>query len=97
MSNASTSSRAVARKFERYAKALAPALEHAENACLAFAWNAGQRVSYWREEPFEVDAVIEGNWGKWAVEIKTGAVSPADLRGLTEFTRRGTCQGVWHH
>lgn len=61
-----------------------------ENACLAFAWNAGQRVSYWREEPFEVDAVIEGNWGKWAVEIKTGAVSPADLRGLTEFTRRYT-------
>jgi predicted AAA+ superfamily ATPase len=22
-----------------------------ENACLAHAWNAGQRVTYWREEP----------------------------------------------
>jgi len=59
-----------------------------ENACLAHAWNTGQRVSYWREEPFEVDCVLEGNWGSWAIEVKTGPVSAADLRGLTEFTRR---------
>jgi hypothetical protein len=59
-----------------------------ENACLASAWNAGQQVAYWREEPFEVDAVIEGDWGRWAVEIKTGPVTPAELRGLLEFTRR---------
>jgi len=59
-----------------------------ENACLAHAWNAGQSVRYWREEPFEVDAVLEGSWGTWAVEVKTGPVSAADLRGLTEFTRR---------
>ncbi len=59
-----------------------------ENACLAHAWNAGQNVSYWREEPFEVDAVIEGSWGAWAVEVKTGPVSAADLRGLGEFTKR---------
>jgi predicted AAA+ superfamily ATPase len=59
-----------------------------ENACLAHAWNAGQRVSYWREEPFEVDGVIEGSWGRWAVEVKTGAISSADLHGLTEFVRR---------
>ena len=59
-----------------------------ENACLAFAWNAGQRVAYWREEPLEVDAVLDGSWGSWAVEIKTGDVRPADLRGLVEFTRR---------
>jgi hypothetical protein len=59
-----------------------------ENACLAFAWNAGQRVTYWREEPMEVDAVIEGSWGDWVIEIKTGSYGAADLRGLSEFTRR---------
>jgi uncharacterized protein len=59
-----------------------------ENACLAHAWSSGQRVSYWREEPLEVDAVLEGGWGWWAVEVKTGSVSTADLRGLGEFVRR---------
>ena len=59
-----------------------------ENACLAHAWNAGQRVRYWRHEPFEVDAVIEGSWGAWAVEVKTSPVVATDLRSLLEFTRR---------
>ncbi len=59
-----------------------------ENACLAYAWNCGQRVSYWREEPYEVDGIFDGTWGSWAVEIKTGAVETSDLRGLLEFTRR---------
>lgn len=59
-----------------------------ENAVLAFAWNQGQRVSYWREEPFEVDAVFEGSWGMWAVEVRTGAFVSSDARGLAEFTRR---------
>lgn len=59
-----------------------------ENACLAHAWNAGQQVSYWREEPLEVDGVLEGSWGSWALEVKTGPVSSVDLRGLAEFTRR---------
>jgi predicted AAA+ superfamily ATPase len=59
-----------------------------ENACLAAAWNAGQRVTYWREEPLEVDAVLDGSWGKWAVEIKTGRFKSTDLRGLLEFCRR---------
>jgi len=59
-----------------------------ENACLAYAWNAGQRVTYWREEPLEVDAVIEGSWGAWAIEVKTTPFQPADLRGLLEFCRR---------
>jgi predicted AAA+ superfamily ATPase len=59
-----------------------------ENACLAHAWNAGQRVSYWREEPMEVDGVLEGSWGRWAIEVKTGPISTVDLRGLTEFVRR---------
>ncbi len=59
-----------------------------ENACLAFAWNSGQRVRYWREEPYEVDGVMDGTWGSWAIEVKTGNVAPADLRGLLEFSRR---------
>ena len=59
-----------------------------ENACLAHAWNAGQRVRYWREEPLEVDGILDGSWGPWAIEIKTGSVQPSDLRGLLEFTRR---------
>lgn len=59
-----------------------------ENACLAHAWNTGQRVTYWREEPFEVDAVIDGSWGQWAVEVKSGAFDSGALRGLGEFCRR---------
>lgn len=59
-----------------------------ENACLAHAWNAGQRVFYWREEPLEVDGVIEGTWGNWVIEVKSGSVQTADLRGLLEFHRR---------
>jgi predicted AAA+ superfamily ATPase len=59
-----------------------------ENACLAYAWNAGQRLAYWREEPFEVDGVLDGSWGSWAIEVKTGTIQTADLRGLLEFNRR---------
>jgi uncharacterized protein len=59
-----------------------------ENACLAFAWNSGQHVAYWREEPLEVDGVMDGTWGAWAVEVKTGPFAAAHLRGLLEFTRR---------
>lgn len=59
-----------------------------ENACLAAAWNAGQDVTYWREEQLEVDGVIAGSWGRWAVEIKTGGFQAGDLRGLLEFVRR---------
>lgn len=59
-----------------------------ENACLAHAWNAGQRVSYWREEPLEVDGIFEGSWGSWAVEVKTGGFQMSDLKGLLEFARR---------
>lgn len=56
-----------------------------ENACLALAWNAGQTVAYWRQEPFEVDIVTTGSWGRWAVEVKTGPYSHRDLAGLFEF------------
>ena len=59
-----------------------------ENACAAFAWNAGQEVFYWREEPWEVDFVSTGTWGAWAVEVKTGPYALGDLRGLLEFCSR---------
>jgi hypothetical protein len=59
-----------------------------ENACLAFAWNAGQQVRYWREEPLEVDGIFDGSWGSWAVEVKTGSFAPVELQGLLEFCRR---------
>jgi len=59
-----------------------------ENACLAFAVNQGQQVSYWREEPQEIDAVFAGSWGEWAVEVKTGRFDAQSLRGLLEFCRR---------
>lgn len=59
-----------------------------ENACLAAAWNAGYRVGYWREEPLEVDGILDGAYGAWAVEVKTSSFGPADVRGLLEFTRR---------
>jgi predicted AAA+ superfamily ATPase len=59
-----------------------------ENACLAHAWNCGQAVCYWREEPFEVDGVLDGSWGKWAIEAKASGFRASDLTGLLEFTRR---------
>jgi predicted AAA+ superfamily ATPase len=59
-----------------------------ENACIASARNAEQQVFYWREGAQEVDAVIDGSWGRWALEVKTGAYDSTDLRGLLEFTRR---------
>jgi hypothetical protein len=62
--------------------------EWVENACLSFAWNSGQRVTYWREEPLEVDGVIDGSWGTWAIEVKTGRFGAPDVRGLLEFARR---------
>jgi predicted AAA+ superfamily ATPase len=59
-----------------------------ENACLSFALNQGQRVTYWREEPLEIDAIFEGSWGDWAVEVKTSRFGPHELNGLLEFCRR---------
>ncbi|HUL60816.1 MAG TPA: ATP-binding protein [Anaeromyxobacteraceae bacterium] len=59
-----------------------------ENACLAHAWNAGQKVSYWREEPLEVDGVLEGSWGSWAIEVKTGGFRVGDLQAVLELVRR---------
>ena len=59
-----------------------------ENACLAAAVNHGQRVTYWRDEPLEVDGVLEGSWGSWAVEIKSARFASRELDGLFEFCKR---------
>ncbi len=59
-----------------------------ENACIAFAWNAGQNPSYWRAEPLEIDMILDGSWGRWAVEVKTGTYGNRDLAGILEFCRR---------
>ncbi len=59
-----------------------------ENACVALALNAGQQVWYWRDEPYEVDFLSQGSWGRLAVEVKTGAYTSRDLAGLLEFQRR---------
>jgi len=32
--------------------------------------------------------VLEGSSGSWAIEVKTGRISNADLTGLGEFVRR---------
>jgi len=48
-----------------------------KNACLAHAWNTGQQVRYWRQEPLEVDAVVDGSWGHWAIEVRTGEIDAA--------------------
>jgi predicted AAA+ superfamily ATPase len=59
-----------------------------ENACLSYAWNAEQRVAYWREEPLEVDGVLDGSWGRWVIEVTIGRVTSRALKGLGEFTQR---------
>lgn len=41
-----------------------------------------------REEPLEIHGVLEGSWGAWAIEVKTGRISTSDLKGLGEFVHR---------
>lgn len=55
-----------------------------ENTCLAHAVKRGLEVTYWREEPWEADAVFDGECGRWVVEVKTGAYGASDLRGLAQ-------------
>ncbi|MHB9022821.1 MAG: ATP-binding protein [Armatimonadota bacterium] len=59
-----------------------------ENACIARAINDGHTVTYWREAQQEVDMIIDGAAGKWAVEIKSGDYTIRDLVALLEFCRR---------
>lgn len=32
--------------------------------------------------------MTDGTWGRWAIEVKTGAVREGDLKGLLAFARR---------
>jgi predicted AAA+ superfamily ATPase len=59
-----------------------------ENACLAHAINAGREVHYWREEPWEVDAVIGSGDDGCLLEVKTGRYGVQDLRGLAHACER---------
>lgn len=59
-----------------------------ENAIIAFFINSGQRAYYWREKDFEVDAVIEGSWGNFAIEVKSSVFTEKDLAGLFHFTNK---------
>ena len=45
-------------------------------------------MTYWREEPIEVDGVLEGSWGSWAIEVKTARFESRDFSGLFEFSKR---------
>ncbi|MEO8198692.1 MAG: ATP-binding protein [Thermoanaerobaculia bacterium] len=76
------------REASRQPDAPAVASREVENACIALAWNAGQEVFYWREEPYEVDLISTGSWGNWAIEIKTGRTATTDLAGLLRFVGR---------
>lgn len=58
------------------------------NACLAHAWHSGQRLAWWREGGHEVDALLDGDWGRWIVRVKPGPVSQADIDGLIACCER---------
>jgi len=60
-----------------------------ENACLARILNAGFPVNYWREEPWEADGLFVGpDDFRWLVEVKTGAYTAEDLRGLSHASEK---------
>lgn len=49
--------------------------------------NQGPRA-FWREGPLETDTVIDGGYGGWLIEVKTGSLTLQDLKGPLEFCRR---------
>ena len=56
-----------------------------ENVYIALVWNAGQGVSYGRQEREGADVVSSRSWGHRAINIKTGRVRTRDLAGLFAF------------
>lgn len=52
------------------------------NACLSHAWRSGQRLTWWREQALQVDALMEGDWGRWIVRVQPGPVEPGEVDGL---------------
>ncbi len=69
-------------------RATPPKLMTLSNACIARAVNDGYRVTYWREESQEVDLVVDGDAGKWVIEVKGGDYTLRELTALLEFRRR---------
>jgi predicted AAA+ superfamily ATPase len=67
---------------------------HVENACLALAWNTGHPVTYWREEPNEIDAVILLEFSQSHRELTPVLVT--DERGLSVAKQAGICGITWH-
>lgn len=59
-----------------------------ENACLARAINDGLGVHFWREEPWEVDAVVVADGEIYLLEVKTGRYSAEDLRALGHAAKK---------
>jgi predicted RecB family endonuclease len=59
-----------------------------ENACLAHAVNTGFQVFYWREEPWEVDAVLIEEKRGYLIEIKAGRYTAGELRGLAHAAQK---------
>lgn len=59
-----------------------------ENACLARAVNDGLDLNFWREEPWEVDAVVTNGRERYLLEVKTGRYSVEDLRGLGHAAKK---------
>ena len=49
---------------------------------------AGWDTYYWKHRDYEVDFVVIGPENqKWAIEVKTGKTSPAELNGLIAFCK----------
>jgi hypothetical protein len=47
-----------------------------------------QRLTEPAPARIQIDGILEGSWGAWAEEVKTGPFGPAHIRGLLEFVRR---------
>lgn len=60
-----------------------------ENSIASRFIESGYETYYWRERGYEVDlVVISPNNEKWAIEVKTGKVKEADLKGLKYFCKK---------
>lgn len=59
-----------------------------ENACLAHATNNGLDLHFWREEPWEADAMVSHGDERYLLEVKTGRYSAEDLRGLGHAAKK---------
>jgi hypothetical protein len=47
------------------------------------------------EEPLEVDAVMDGSWGSWVIEVKTGSFASGELKGIGELSAGTRSTGRW--